>query len=194
MHSLFELNKTQLVLNPLVLSIEEFEKIWKRDKTKDKLKAIKELTYIYAMCSYEDDNIWKEFTNLDERSKQIITDLYGDELKWSPDRIVTSAITKYNNSIPRDPAELLMDTLKATMMKIKEFYDDIDLNERDDSNKLVHNAKNIIDVANKATQVYIDMEETMEKIRTKKALNNDRIKGGGTEGLFEDADIMNNIQ
>lgn len=194
MHSLFELNKTELSLNPLVLSIKEFEKIWKRDKTKGKLKAIKELTYIYAMSSSQEDNIWKDYMNLDERSKLIIIDLFGDELSWTPDRLITNALSKYKDRIPKTPSELLLETLQKSMIKIKDWLDEIDLSDVDNQGRLLYNPKNIIDIAKKATDQYMEIEETIEKIQSKKRLSIDKIKGGGSEGLFEDGDAMTNLE
>ena len=61
MNSLFEFDGKNITINPILLSINEFEKLWKRDRTKDKSKARKEFIYIYGMTSNNIDNIWKDY-------------------------------------------------------------------------------------------------------------------------------------
>lgn len=193
MNSLFEFNNEQVIINPILLSIKEFETIWKRDKTKGKVKARKELTYIYAMCSKEDANIWKDYINLNERSNIIITDLWGDELKWSPDRTVNNAIKKYNERIPVSPTELLLQTLLSAMMKIKVHIDNIDYTILDNNGKPLYKPKDTLDLAKRALDQYMEIEEAMEKIKAKQNILSDQIKGGGQEGLFEDSDSITNF-
>ncbi len=194
MDNLFELDGNyNVTINPILLSIKEFEKIWKRDRSKSKMKALKQLTYIYAMCSSNEDNIWKEYTNMSDRSKIIISDLWGDELAWSPDRLVTEAIEKYKARIPQTPTELLLETLMQSMMDIRDFIKEIDYNDVDNQGRLIHNPKNTLDIAKKALDRYMEIEEAIEKIRAKKKLASDKIKGGGEEGFFEDTESLSKL-
>ena len=53
MRSLFDYKERNVIVSPEALLIPEFEEIYKRDKSKDKAKAIKELSYIYFISDYK---------------------------------------------------------------------------------------------------------------------------------------------
>jgi hypothetical protein len=197
MNNLFELtindNNTSLEINPMLLAIKEFDVLWKRDKTKNKEKVLKELTYIYGMCSTDDDNIWKDFTNMKDRSSIIITDIFGVDSTWEPDREILFAIEKYKSRFPQDPGELLLETLKDAMIKIKDHIQSINYDEKDTNGRPIYNPKDVIILAKNATTVYSDMEGIIEKIRSNKKIKSDRLKGGSEEGMFETDELMKHI-
>jgi len=193
MNSLFEFNGKDITINPLLLSIQEFKKIWNRDKTKDKKHARAELTYIYGMSSGEKDNIWRDYTDLKQREKIIIEDIYGENSDWIPNDLVLTALKKYKQRYPKTAAEMLLDTSMGTMMKIKQYLDDIDLDERDANGKPVHNLKNILDTSKLALKHYLEIEEVISKVKANKKINSSKIRGGGEEGMFEDENLLNDL-
>jgi len=192
MNSLFEFDGINITINPILLSIDEFEKIWKRDKTKDKRKARKEFIYIYGMVSNELDNIWKDYANLSEREKIIISDLFN-KTTWVPDRLVIKALEKYKARYPKTPSEILLESAMKSMIKVKDFMDDLDLNERDSQGRLIHNPKTILDTAKQSVKVYMDIKEVIDKIQSNKELANDKLRGGSEEGFFENENIMEGL-
>ena len=50
---LLDLKNSRVVISPEALLIPEFQKIWEKDKSKDKEKALKELSYVYFICDYK---------------------------------------------------------------------------------------------------------------------------------------------
>lgn len=192
MNELFEFDGQNITINPILLSIVEFEKIWKRDKSKDKSKARKEIIFIYGMTSNAKDNIWKDYLRLKERENIIIEDLFGDTV-WVPDRLVEKAIEKFKQRYSKNAAELLLETSMLSMLKVKEFLDTIDLNERDSQGRLIHNPKIILDTAKQSVKTYLDIEDVITKINNNKQLSKDRLRGGSDEGLFEDSNVMNDL-
>jgi len=192
MNNLFEFDGINITVNPILLSITEFEKIWKRDKSKDKRKARKEFIYIYGMVSNEIDNIWKDYANLSKREKIIIDDLFNKET-WVPDRLVTQALEKYKARYPKTPSEILLESAMKSMIKVKDFMDELDLNERDTQGRLIHNPKTILDTAKQSVKVYMDIKEVIDKIQSNKELNNDKLRGGAEEGFFENENIMEGL-
>lgn len=184
MNNLFEFNGKEITINPILLSIKEFEKIWKRDKSKDKSKARKELTYIYGMSSNNEDNIWGDYVDLQIREKEIISDLFEEE--WYPDQLVSEAIAKYKLRYPKSAAEELLESTKVAMLKVKTFLEELNLNDVDDNGRLKHNPKIILELAKQSTDTYIKIEETIEKIQSNKKLQAERLRGGGDIGMFEE--------
>ena len=193
MNSLFEFDGQHISVNPILLSIKPFEQIWKRDKSKIKEKARKELIYIYGMVSTNDDNIWKDYVDLKKREDIIIEDLFGKNSDWTPDRLVLEAIDKYRARYPKTPAEMLLETAMKAMMKVKDHLDSIDLNERDNQGRLIHNPKIVLDVGKMTVKTYMEIEDAIEKIKANKKLNADKIRGGSEEGIFESPDTVDDL-
>ena len=50
MLKLFKYEGYKLEVDPKVLLIPQFKKIWDKDKTKGKVKALTDFTYIYFFC------------------------------------------------------------------------------------------------------------------------------------------------
>ena len=50
---LFDLKARIVVVSPEALLIPEFKDLWDRDKSKDKLKAHRELSYVYFISDYK---------------------------------------------------------------------------------------------------------------------------------------------
>jgi len=193
MNNLFEFDGENIEFNPILLSIPEFEKLWNRDKTKDKRKARKELIYIYGMLSNEPDNIWKDFTDLSKRENIIIADLFGESSNWVPDRVLNAAFNKYKDRYPKEPSETLLETLMASMMKLKDWIDTIDLDERDSNGRLIHNPKILVELSTQALKKYMEIEEAIEKIKSNKRLKTDKLRGGADEGMFEDENAFKGL-
>lgn len=185
MNTLFEFNGKDITINPMVFSIPEFEKIWNRDKNKDKVKARKELVFVYAMASNNEDNIWRDYIDLKKREEIVIGDLFKNE-KWYPDEIVMNAITKFRERYPKSAAEILLDSSKLAMLKIKDYLDNLNLNEVDEAGRLKHNPKIVLDVAKQAVSTYMQISEVIEKIEANKKLDTSKIKGNSEKGYFED--------
>lgn len=193
MNELFEFDGKEITINPILLSITEFEKIWKRDKTKNKSKVRKEIIFIYGMVSNNKDNIWKDYIRLSEREKIITNDLFGEDSAWVPDRAVNNAMEKFKKRYTKNAAELLLETSMLSMLKVKEFLDDIDLNERDGQGRLVHNPKIILDTAKQSVKTYLEIEDVITKINNNKKISKDKLRGGSDAGLFEDSGVMDKL-
>ena len=66
MAALFDLKGGQVVLNAESLAIPIFNKIWKRDRTKAKDQANKDVAYIFFMCDFN-SLIWPILTRNEEK-------------------------------------------------------------------------------------------------------------------------------
>jgi hypothetical protein len=50
---LFDIIGGNVIMNPTILWIPEFKEIWDRDKTKHKVRAVKEISYIVFLYSFK---------------------------------------------------------------------------------------------------------------------------------------------
>ena len=90
-------------INPKVLLIPEFNRLWNRDKSKNKAKFLKELAFIYFIADFE-----SEYNSYGlDKEEQVAEDIFGDR-KWLPDEMIQEAIGKY---------EKLQDTHSMRMLK-----------------------------------------------------------------------------
>ena len=91
MASLFDLRDGQVVLNPESLAIPIFNTIWKRDKTKSKERANREIAYIFFMCDF--NSPYMAYPNI-KRREVVVNDFMKDP-KWKEDKDIKEAMIKY---------------------------------------------------------------------------------------------------
>jgi hypothetical protein len=84
---LFELVNNRVTPTPESLLIPEFKKIWDRDTTKDKDRALQELLFVYAYSDTRSDYNYIKDTTL--REIEVIKDMGLGE--WKPDESVMNA-------------------------------------------------------------------------------------------------------
>lgn len=91
---LFEFDRDTFTVKPTeeALLLKPFSAIWKRDKTKIKTKAIKELAYTWFWC-----HVRSPFIDMSEGKKLIaIPKDLGLEKGWKADKVVLDAIKYFN--------------------------------------------------------------------------------------------------
>ena len=116
--------------------IKEFKKIWNRDRSTKKDKALKELAYIYHTIDYQ--SVYRNF-HIDTREGKIILDIFDDRA-WTPDNEIGEALNKYRDLQTTLSIQLLND-VELGLTKLRDYFRDIDF-ENDDTNGVA--AKNFI--------------------------------------------------
>lgn len=160
-------------VNPKILLIPEFYRIWERDKSKNKQKALKEFAFIYFMADYESEyNAY----GLD-KEVQIAEDVMEDK-SYKADEMILEAMAKYETFQETHSMRYLKATRRLVDRLIK-YYEDIS-NKTDEE----YNPKFAADSMK-------SIEEIMEKIEKweRKVYGESEemtIRGGGKVGLFED--------
>lgn len=179
MIDLFEFDDNRNIIPcPQTLSLSVFSDIWKRDKSKDKKKAIKEFGYIwYMVVNNARKNPYYERYADDEESKsrEIITDLF--EESWTPDNLVLEGIKKFSKLNYSESADT-RDALVSTKKKLKEWFKNYNPSEDLDGLQLQRNTKSIQELT-KAIKEYNTLVEGEEK-------DFNSIRGGGQLGEFEE--------
>ena len=170
-NKLFDINNNgQVVMNPTVLWVPQFKKIWDRDKSKSKEKASREISYVVFLYGY--NSPYQAYPEKDRESK-IINDYFKDNLDWKPDDDVKAAITKYLEL--QDSAALrLLRTSRKALEKIDEFMDNANPSDVD---QIVKNTKEL-------GKLMVSLDE-LEKQVQKQQLQRANIRGGNDIGDFE---------
>ena len=171
MRSLFDYKERNVIVSPEALLIPEFEEIYKRDKSKDKAKAIKELSYIYFISDYKSPYI--SSLSPDALKRTIGKDFMKDE-DYEPDSKILAAIDKYKSM-------LLLNASLQTVHNLTDYLQNIDLQERDKNDKPIYkpsdvtnSLKNIGGIVDSLNKVRANVEKEIQEAAT---LRGQRKKG-----------------
>lgn len=143
---IFSLDKNyEVIWEPQVLLLAPFEKLFKRDKTKGKMRANKELAYVWFMSDIRSE--YHIHDDLTIKTAEIKNDLKLPA-KWKPDVIVQEAVKFYKERSTSVSAKILTDSKYvankiSTKMKEAIDQDDLDISELE---KLLNSLKKIPDV------------------------------------------------
>lgn len=179
---LFSLDKNyDVVWEPYVAVLEPFAKILKRDKTKGKIKANKELAFIYFYCDIKSD--YAITTDPEAKMLAIREDLGLGE-KWKLDDVMGVAIKFYRERSMSITAQILADSTyiaNKVSSRMKEAVDETDL-DIGELEKLLNSLKKIPDVIKslKAAEreVIKEIEEAQGSIGSKE------------KSMFEDLELF----
>lgn len=182
--SLFVIDhQDRLVLNPDILSITAFRKIW--EMYEDKLVAEKYLCYIYHYASDDLDNPYQGYTN-EERKIRLTTEY----LKQDPKTFVLPpeidvAIADYIELSDTFELRILRNSKKA-VEKMAEYLGNVDfaaLNEL--TFEAIYDPKKVTDIVKAIGPALKSITELEEGARKSKKSGASKVRGGGAVGMFE---------
>lgn len=125
---LFKYEGYEVRVAPEALTLKPFKKLWNRDKSKDKEKAMMELSFLYFYCDPRSDY---QYIIDDEIRMDAVKEGQGLPEDWKPDAAVKEAITFYR-SFDTTSAVLLRAAAEA-VDKIQKLIKDL---EPDDTKSL----------------------------------------------------------
>ena len=121
MASLFDLRDGHVVLNAESLAIPIFNKVWKRDRSKVKDKATKEISYIFFMCDF--NSPYMAYPNT-KRREVVLNDFMKDK-DWKEDKEIEEAMKKYLE-FQETHTMRLMKAAKGAVDKLTSYFENID--------------------------------------------------------------------
>lgn len=149
-------------ITPEGLNIPEFKKIWYNDKHRNKWTAQGEIAYIYHMVDPE-----SSYANLDHEMKEqtIIEDFIpkSKQESWSPNEWVEAAMEKYR-LLRETPASRMLESAKKLADKYARYFDEIDLNERDEIGNLLHDPVKVMSTLSKIPDVIKSIRVLQEEV------------------------------
>lgn len=183
MKHLFEIDKQgNVTFAPQVLAIKEFKELWK-DRLPDREKAVAELSLLFFYIDVRSPLIRLEE---DERLKEVLLDIMPDDPDWKPDKLWNACKDKYVE-LSRTPSMDSLDSALKVQREIDKFLQEVDLNERDDKGKLIHNVKQIQDMQKALPSTVKALQDVQRLVMTE--MNEDlELRGGREKAEFEDAE------
>lgn len=172
-----------------ILLVKEFADLWdqkrnkcKEDKTgKERMRAIKELTFIYLMLDFKSP--YFQFTERDKYEAALLdSGLDESDLK---DPIFIAAYNKYDEIQNADPILSLIKTAYNTLYKMRVHLDNIDFTETDGDGKPIYKPKDVVaDIASIA-KMRSQLQELEETHKKDIMAAESKIRGDAEAGLLD---------
>lgn len=183
MDGMFEFDKVNYKVRPTeeLLLIKAFSTIWKRDKTKDKNIALKEIGYIWFYCNIKSPHLIMEEPF---KTEEIIKDVELP-VKWKPDKVVKEGI-EYCNS----HKTILEDLYEGSLIAAKEI-DSVCRDRgtiRDADDKLVATEK-VARIVEKLPKLMENLKKAEKEVLKEKDEKAGKTKGSQTYNTYEDLEL-----
>ena len=153
MERLIELtNEGTITIHPEIAGIKAYSDIWERDNSKGKHIAIKELSYIWYLCSMDKRNPYKEYVDPKDRELRIITDVFGEGTSWKPDKLLVLAKSQFIKNNYTFNAQYLKSALSAAE-KTKGYFDNVDYDEVSPTGTYKYKVKEVISALKETSNI-----------------------------------------
>ena len=169
-----------LTIEPELLTLAPFRKIWTRDKSKDKSKALQELGYIYFMYDIRSD--YQIYIDEEKRSREIKIG-EGMPENWEPDDTVKEAAAYFSKFKPA--AALLLEDTRVAVDKLRTLLRNINLNEADDKGRPIYTLNTITSTIKQIPSLVKDLDEA-ERALAKEIAQSDKVRGAQEKSMYED--------
>lgn len=161
---LFQITEKIVFPTAEVLLISPFKDIWERDKTKEKHMALKEFTFIEFMTSQKKSNPYKDYPH-EKRKEKLLEEIIKD-VNWKPDELIFKAITKIDEFQKDASATYSYYTsTKRAADKMKKFFDNFDINERNEkTGNPIYKPRDITAALNDTERVLTNLNNLKKKV------------------------------
>lgn len=173
-----------------ILLVKEFSDLWdldrnkcKEDKTgKNRLRAMRELTFIYLMLDFKSP--YYQFIEGDKfDAAKIDSGITEEELK---DETFRAAYKKYNEIQNADPILSLIKTAFNTLYKMRVHLDNIDFEDCDADGKPLYKPKDVVADLASIAKMRDNLQELEVKHKKDLIANESKIRGDLDPGLFDE--------
>jgi hypothetical protein len=171
MSKIFDLVDNKVIIKPESLKIDPFSEIWEKDRSKNKEKATKDITYIWFYSDF--DSPYFEYES-SERTALIIDQVLQDK-EYKPSPLVLKAIERYQE-LNTSPSMRLLESAYSAIFKMQDYFNNVDFSE-DDVDKV---SKSIINMP-KMIQAINEAKILCKKDQT----TNERVRGNASLNMFE---------
>lgn len=177
----FDIQGDKVTFTAEFLAVPEFNKIWNRDRTKGKGKAVKELSYITFLCDNTVTNPYMGYSE-DIREDVLKEDFIGEK-EWKPDDIILKATDKFRSLLETTSSRLLKSS-KIAADKLAVYFEQIDFTILDDNGKPVYSARELASNLSAVGNIIKSLRVLEEQVK-KEQLDDNMARGGAEIGIFE---------
>jgi hypothetical protein len=177
---LFKYEGYNLTISEEAFMLKPFKELWRRDKSKNKEKALQELAYIYFMEDSRSD--YQVYIDKEERSTQVKLG-EGMPESWKPDKAVLDAMQFYSSF--KSESALLLEDIRVAITKLREFIKTIDLSATDDKGKPIYTLNTYTATIKQIPDLITSLDEA-ERTIAKENIQSDKVRGSVEKAMFED--------
>ena len=180
MIKLFKRDGYEIKVEPEALLLKPFKKIWNRDRSKDKNRAMQELGFIYFVCDPRSD--YQYLVDIETRMESV---KQGEGLPndWTPDQTVKEAMEFYSSFKPT--SALLLEDTRVAVDKLREHLKNMDFNEVDDKGKPKYTLNTITSTIKQIPELIKGLDEA-EKAVTSDIREMSKARGNHEKAIMED--------
>ena len=180
MIKLFKYEGYKITISEEALLLRPFKRIWQRDKSRNKDKALQELGFIYFFCDPRSDY---QYLTDDEDRMEAIKEGEGLSKDWKPDKELKEAMEFYCKFKPT--SALLLEDTRYAVDKLRVLLREIDLQALDDKGKPIYTPNTIASTIKIIPTLVKDLDEA-EKALASEIKSNSRMRGQGEKTISED--------
>lgn len=177
---LFKFEGYKITISPEAFALVPFKKIWTRDKSAKKDKAISELSFIYFMADPRSD--YQYLVDEDSR-KEAIKEGEGLSKNWEPDSVVLEALEFYKTFRPA--SALLLEDTRVAVDKLRTLLREIDLGALDDKGKPIYTLNTITATIKQIPSLVKDLNDAEAAI-AKEISQSNKVRGSQEKSMYED--------
>lgn len=183
--NLFEIDSSyNLQINPAAYTLLPFKKLWDRDKSKTKQRALKELAYVFYTCDYK--STYAENTSPEEREREVKAHVYGDP-EAEVDELVTEAQEFYRDRQKTFSLILLEDAVSG-ITKLSKYLRDVnfeenEINPKTGEAKPKHDIKKYADTIKTIPDILKSLNTLQEAVKREQEAEAN-LQGGRKKGMY----------
>lgn len=182
---LFNLNNYKLEISEEAYVLKPFKRLWDRDKSKKKERALPELGYVFFMEDFRSDYV--DIVDYNERGIEVKKALSMPK-NWKEDKLVKDARMFMQERDEKTLALLFLKDAKVGIDKIRKFFREVDFLALDNSGKPIYNIVQLSAVIEKSSGILANLDKLEEMVK-KKLQKESAIRGKKQKAVFEDGDI-----
>lgn len=177
---LFKYEGYKITISEEALALIPFKKIWTRDRSANKNRAISELGFIYFMADPRSDY---QYIIDEESRKTSIKEGEGLPSDWEPDNLVLEAMEFYKTFKPA--SALLLEDTRVAIDKLRTLLREIDLGAVDNKGKPIYTLNTITATIKQIPSLVKDLNEAETAIAKEIAQSN-KVRGTQEKSMYED--------
>lgn len=178
---LLSLQNNQVTITPEALQISAFKKLWDRDKSRAKEKALLDLAYVYYFADFS--SVYSQLSK-EDRARALTADIY--EGKKEPDKAVNEAVEYYEEMQGKmSPSLSFLEAALFAANKIKGYFYSVDFTLLDTNGKPVYDISKINTTLKDIGKTIDGLDQLKERVM-RELQSDSKIRGGVEKSLFED--------
>lgn len=182
--NLFEISNNVVTFSPQALLMAPFKKIWDADESEDKMNATLQLAFIYYMADERSD--FMHLLDTDERIEEIKLFIDMPDNFTGKSKEIVRAVHFYEKLSITTSTKLLQST-RLILQKISQFLDNVDMEEKDDRGKHIHDITKITSAVEKIPKLIKAINEIEKEVIKEKQLKSQT--GNQTTSMFDENGI-----